>query len=120
MSDETVDSVVRCRFDGCDAPTVARVVLAVVDQVAAAADADMAVLEALDYPLTDGIASLSECGIDTIEVRGSDGAVRIDVYVDRVPQDVVGALGDAQDAVETFFDVTFPEASVVRMVGSLR
>lgn len=120
MSERSGDPVVRCRFDNCDASTILEVTLAVVDQVGAAVDADIAVLEALDYPLSDGIEALFEHDIEMIEVSEVSGVVRVDVHVGRPPTDFRGAFGDAQDAIETFFDVTFPHTSVVRMAGSLR
>lgn len=120
MSDQITDAVIRCRFVGCDPSTIAQVTLAIVDQLGAAVDADMSVLEALDYPLTDGIDALSAAGIDAIEFRVSGTEVRLDAYIGRDPVDSADAFGDAQDAVETFFDVSFPDASVVRLVGSVK
>lgn len=120
MADGRDRSAVRCRFEDCGPDLIVRVALAVVDQVAAAVDADIGVLEALDYPLTDGIEALSDHGVTMIEVSESDGVLRVDVHVDRAPRDVEDAFGTASEAVETFFGVTFPESSVVRLAGALR
>ncbi|WP_040495053.1 hypothetical protein [Ilumatobacter nonamiensis] len=101
---------VRCDFDGCESSMMFRVVLAVVDQLGAEADLDLAILESLDVPLEDCIAALSPRQIEEVTVR-MDGEV---LDVELRLQDAEGILdaaplGEVTELVESFFDVTFAE-----------
>lgn len=98
--------VVRCEFDRCSSSIVYRVVLAVVDQLGAEADADLARLEALDVPLEDSVVALSVREIESAAVTLRADRLVIDLHLrfgdglmDTAP------LGEVTEIVESFFDV---------------
>jgi len=111
---------VRCRFDNCSSLTIARIVVAVVDQVAAEADADMALLEALDDPISVGFEALERTDIDTVEVSVVDDSLLIDIDITRDIADIESVFGNATDDVDTFFDIVLVRPDVVRLTGPLR
>lgn len=101
---------VRCDFDGCDSSMMFRVVLAVVDQLGADADIDLAVLESLDVPLEDCISALTPRGVEAASVRMGDESLTIEMWLVAVDDILDTApLGDVTELVESFFDVTFAD-----------
>lgn len=112
---------VRCRFDGCDASIVSRVVMAAVDQLAATADADIALLDALDYPLGETLAALDPNGVNAVDVEVVDDRLQLAVHLAQPPPESELPLGDAKGVIESFFDIEYPIGrSTVSIHGSLR
>lgn len=93
-----------CSFESCEASVIEQVVLATVDQLCAQHDVDIALLDALEYPLGEGIAALAPFGIARVgvDIDGSD--LRIVVALDSEVTNLISALGDEADIVLCFFD----------------
>jgi len=112
---------VRCDFDRCDSSMIFRVLLAVVDQLCADIDTDLAMLESLDVPLAEAIDALHPRGVEEASVSASVERIVIDLRL----RDGVGFLdtapfGDAGEIVESFFDIdVFEVPPSVRLTAML-
>lgn len=97
---------VRCDFDGCATSMIFRVVLAVVDQLGAAADVDLGTLESFDVPLDECISALATHQVEAAFVTLTGDRLVIDFRL-RVADGALdsGFLGDGGEVVESFFEV---------------
>ncbi|MGA9277028.1 hypothetical protein [Ilumatobacter sp.] len=123
MSD-TMDVMedVRCDFDGCDSSMIFRVLLAVVDQLCADGDVDLAALESLDIPLEDCIDALHHRGVQAAVVtsRGNLLVIELRLETGAGLADDGASLGDVSEIVESFFDVTISkDPASVRLAARL-
>lgn len=98
--------------------------MAVVDQLSLRCDANIAILDALDFPLGESIEAFHHYGIESAHVRfdGSDLVVALSLS-SRVA-DPIDLLGDSADVVSSFFAVgvadNTSDATTVVLTGSLQ
>jgi hypothetical protein len=97
---------VRCDFEGCATSMIFRVVLAVVDQLGAAADVDLVTLESLDVPLDECISALATHHVEAASVSLTGDRLVIDFWLSSMDEPLdPGFLGDGGELVESFFEV---------------
>lgn len=107
-------------FERCDVSLVSRAVMAAVDQVVAEEDVEIALLEALDYPLGETFEALGSSGIETVDLAIGGGVIRVVVGLATPVSDVGRVLGEHLDVVSSFFEVTAKsEPACVELSGSL-
>ena len=111
---------IRFAFEHCDPSLISRAVMAAVDQVAAEEDVDIALLEALDYPLGETFEALRSYGIESVDIAIGEGVIRLIVGLATPVSDVHHILGENIDVVSSFFEVTArPAPACVELSGSL-
>lgn len=107
-------------FEQCDVSLISRAVMAAVDQVAAEEDVEIALLDALDYPLGETFEALRSYGIEAVDVEIGGGVIRLVVGLASPVPDVVWVLGENFDVVSSFFEVTAKsEPACIELSGSL-
>ncbi|WP_420451906.1 hypothetical protein [Ilumatobacter sp.] len=113
---------VRCRFGGSDPSLQRRVVMATVDQLCAATDIGIDVLESLEIPLGEVMTTLWPYGIESVVVAVTGGDLHLTIELRTEPALHDRALfADVDGVVEAFFDVeSGSSASEIELVGSLR
>lgn len=110
----------RCSFDGCSESIISRVVLALVDQLCADADVDIALLDALEFPLGETLSALHGYGVVAVDVRIAANDLQVEIQLATAVPEPDAMLGDAAEAVRSFFDVRAAhDASHVSIVGTL-
>ena len=111
---------VRCSFDGCDASIVDRVVLALVDQMCAEVDIDIALLDALEFPLGECLVALHEFDVRSVTVRLDGQILHTEIELAHPLPDGGLQLGESTDVVESFFEVRpSSDTASVSLVGRL-
>lgn len=113
-------STASCSFEDCSSSMIARVVTALVDQLCADADIDIALLDALDYPLGETLSALHRFGVAGATVTVSLDELYVEIELSNAVSDAVEFLGTVDAVVGSFFDVmTADEAARVTLVGNL-
>ena len=108
-----------CKFNRCSESIVGRVVMALVDQLCADADIDIALLDALEYPLGESVAALHRFEIRSATVHVESDELTVDIELAEPVPAVEVLLGDAGVVVESFFEVRrTADALGVALIGS--
>lgn len=121
MSAVDSDTAVRFRFGECDAVIVVRTILTAADHLCAGANISIALLDALEVPLTESLESLNGSSVESATVDVVDGELRLEIGVRRpLPEGITDLFGDAAEIVDAFFSVDrSSDAHRVSLVGSL-
>lgn len=116
------ESSVRFRFDDCDESIIVRTIVTAADHLCAAADISIALLDALEVPLSEGLSALHAAGIDVAVVGVSDDRLTLDINTRRaLPSDTSEIFGPAFDIVGSFFDIDRDgNHHRIALTGSLR
>lgn len=111
---------VNCTFDSCTPSIVSRVVVAAIDQLSAAEDVDIVVLDAIGHPVAVSVEALHGHGIEHVAVALVGGVLEITFGLTQVVADTASVLGEGNELVSAFFDVaTSTDPARVRLTGSM-
>ena len=121
MSAVDRDAAVRFRFGDCDALIVVRTILTAADHLCAGANISIALLDALEVPLTESLVSLNSSSVASAVVDVVDDELRLEIGVRQpLPEDSTDLFGDAAEIIDAFFSVDRgSDGHRVSLVGSL-
>ena len=120
IHDDPVVAPVRCVFRECDPTMVHRVVMAVVDHVAAEADPDVEMLDALEAPIGETVEALAPAVIAAVAVSLGGARLTVDLEL-RDDVSLPTSIAETLPIATSFFEIDGGHSSRrVRLEGSLR
>jgi len=117
----STDCRVSFTFDSCEESIITRSVLAAVDQLCAATDVEVSLLDALEVPIAEFFSVIYPFGIGDAEVSVDDGRLGVHVGAESdLGESTDDVLGEAADLIQPFFDeIEQPSSTCIRMTASL-
>jgi len=108
-------------FGSCEKSIVSRSVMAAVDQLCAATDVPVSLLDALEVPLSESLSALYPLGIHDAKVWVADGRLSVRIGVATASGDTsIDMFGEADALIRSFFDeIERPSDTCIELTASL-